>query len=114
MENEMRLHCSRGPGPSWPMSQDVPVNNLSCFRLLHPAVSHPSGIVRLKWAGHLARMNEDRCCKKMFLTKPMEYRPRGRPPLRWIDCVGKDINILNVKKVEMSGEGQSLPEPSSH
>ncbi|GFW72568.1 putative endonuclease-reverse transcriptase [Trichonephila clavipes] len=34
---------------------------------------------RFKWDGHLARMNEDRCCKKIFLAKPMGNRPRGRP-----------------------------------
>ncbi|GFW20306.1 hypothetical protein TNCV_3457441 [Trichonephila clavipes] len=48
---------------------------------------------RLKLAGHLARINEDRCCKKIFLAKPM----RNRHPLRWIDCVEKDLNILKVK-----------------
>ncbi|GFX18943.1 hypothetical protein TNCV_322481 [Trichonephila clavipes] len=42
---------------------------------------------RLKWAGHLARMNEDRCCKKCFLAKPMGNRSRGRTLLRWIDSV---------------------------
>ncbi|GFW36474.1 hypothetical protein TNCV_1344351 [Trichonephila clavipes] len=47
----------------------------------------------LKWAGHLARMNEDRYCKKIFLAKPKGNRPRDRPPLRWIDCVEKDLNI---------------------
>ncbi|GFS82931.1 hypothetical protein TNCV_1568171 [Trichonephila clavipes] len=52
---------------------------------------------RLKWAGHLARMNEDRSYKKIFLAKPMGNRPRRRLPLRWIDCVEKDINILKVK-----------------
>ncbi|GFW92336.1 hypothetical protein TNCV_3588581 [Trichonephila clavipes] len=39
---------------------------------------------RLKWAGHLARMKEDRCCKKIFLAKPMGYSSLGRPLLRWI------------------------------
>ncbi|GFX09943.1 putative endonuclease-reverse transcriptase [Trichonephila clavipes] len=34
---------------------------------------------RLKWAGHLARMNEDRCCKKIFVVKSMRNRPWGRP-----------------------------------
>ncbi|GFU01639.1 hypothetical protein TNCV_1521801 [Trichonephila clavipes] len=42
-------------------------------------------------------MNEDRCSKKIFLAKPMENRPRGRIPLRWIDCIEKDIKNLNVK-----------------
>ncbi|GFV81709.1 hypothetical protein TNCV_1703651 [Trichonephila clavipes] len=34
---------------------------------------------RLKWSGHLTRMDEDRCCKKIFMAKPMGNRPRGRP-----------------------------------
>ncbi|GFV12776.1 hypothetical protein TNCV_1367461 [Trichonephila clavipes] len=51
----------------------------------------------LKWAGHLARMNEDCCYKKIFVVKPMGNRPQGKPSLRRIDCVEKDINILKVK-----------------
>ncbi|GFX03262.1 hypothetical protein TNCV_3554901 [Trichonephila clavipes] len=46
----------------------------------------------------------------------MGKRSRGRSPLRWIDCVEKDLNILMVKnwktelpKAEMPGEGQSPP-----
>ncbi|GFY01741.1 putative endonuclease-reverse transcriptase [Trichonephila clavipes] len=62
---------------------------------------------RPKWAGHLAKMNEDRCCKKFFLAKPMGNRTPGRPSLRWIDCVEKDLDIFKVKKlpkVEMLGK----------
>ncbi|GFW37604.1 hypothetical protein TNCV_4028001 [Trichonephila clavipes] len=61
-------------------------------------------------AGHLAKMNEDRCCKKIFLAMPMGNSPRADSPLRWIDCVEKDLKILRVKnwkkflKVEMSGK----------
>ncbi|GFY03291.1 uncharacterized transposon-derived protein F52C9.6 [Trichonephila clavipes] len=33
---------------------------------------------RFKWAGHLARINGDPCCKKIFLAKPMGNKPRGR------------------------------------
>ncbi|GFX86717.1 hypothetical protein TNCV_1409141 [Trichonephila clavipes] len=49
-------------------------------------------------ASHLARMNEGRCCKKIFLAKTMENRPRGRPPLRWINCVESDLSILKEAK----------------
>ncbi|GFU70357.1 hypothetical protein TNCV_2916201 [Trichonephila clavipes] len=42
-------------------------------------------------------MNEDGCCKKIFLAKPMGNGPRGRSPLRWIDCVEKDLDVLRVK-----------------
>ncbi|GFU33093.1 hypothetical protein TNCV_4156411 [Trichonephila clavipes] len=38
--------------------------------------------------------------RKKFLAKPMGNRPRGRPPLRWIDCVEKDINILKLNFAE--------------
>ncbi|GFU76938.1 hypothetical protein TNCV_4520941 [Trichonephila clavipes] len=71
---------------------------------------------RLKWAIHLARMNEARCCKEIFLAKPMRNKPWYRPSLRWIECDEKNLYILNVKnwktvaKVEClektSGEGQ--------
>ncbi|GFT25953.1 hypothetical protein TNCV_2807911 [Trichonephila clavipes] len=72
---------------------------------------------RFKWAGHLARMDENCCCKKIVLAKPMGNRPRGRPPLRWIDNVEKDLNILKVKNScqeqrcldKTSGEGQDPP-----
>ncbi|GFX44520.1 hypothetical protein TNCV_4713461 [Trichonephila clavipes] len=49
---------------------------------------------RLKWAGG---MKEDRCCKKTFLAKSNGNRPWGRPPLRWADCIKKELNILKVK-----------------
>ncbi|GFY29569.1 uncharacterized transposon-derived protein F52C9.6 [Trichonephila clavipes] len=51
---------------------------------------------RLKWPGHLARMNV-RCYKKILLAKPMGNKPRGRPTLKWIDCIEKDLNISKVK-----------------
>ncbi|GFX03263.1 hypothetical protein TNCV_3554911 [Trichonephila clavipes] len=55
-------------------------------------------------------MNEDRCYKKIFLAKSMGNRPRGRPPLRWINCVEKGLKILKVEnwkkvaKLEMPGK----------
>ncbi|GFX38056.1 hypothetical protein TNCV_3836551 [Trichonephila clavipes] len=42
-------------------------------------------------------MNEDSCCKKILLTKAMENKPRSRLPLKCINCVEKDLNILKVK-----------------
>ncbi|GFV09107.1 hypothetical protein TNCV_138981 [Trichonephila clavipes] len=53
----------------------------------------------------------DRCSKNIFLAKPMENRPRGRLPLRWINCIEKDLKTLKgqktgkqLPKVEMDGE----------
>ncbi|GFX26549.1 hypothetical protein TNCV_4535611 [Trichonephila clavipes] len=37
---------------------------------------------RLKWAGHLARMNEDCCCKKIFLAKLNGKLTSGETPIK--------------------------------
>ncbi|GFV78585.1 putative endonuclease-reverse transcriptase [Trichonephila clavipes] len=79
-------------------------SNLELYKIYkQPDIVKFVKLQRLKWAGHLARMNEDRCCKKIFLGKPMGNRPRGRHPLRWIDCVEK---VLKILKVEI---GKQLP-----
>ncbi|GFU40766.1 hypothetical protein TNCV_4793711 [Trichonephila clavipes] len=63
-----------------------------------PEIIFKMGDVKFfKWAGHLAKKNEDHCCKKIFLAKPIGNRHRGRPPFRWIECVEKDLKILKVK-----------------
>ncbi|GFT18528.1 putative endonuclease-reverse transcriptase [Trichonephila clavipes] len=73
-------------------------SNLELYKIYkQPDIVKFVNLKMLKWAGHLARMNEDRRYKKLFLAKPIGNKPRGRPPLRWIDCVEKDLNILKVK-----------------
>ncbi|GFV97404.1 uncharacterized transposon-derived protein F52C9.6 [Trichonephila clavipes] len=73
-------------------------SNLELYKIYkQPDIVKFVKLQRLKWAGHLARMNEDSCCKKIFLAMPMGNRPRGRLPLRWIDCVKKDLSTLKAK-----------------
>ena len=38
---------------------------------------------RLRWAGHVARMEEGRSAFKIVTGKPTGKRPLGRPWLRW-------------------------------
>ena len=42
---------------------------------------------RLRWAGHIARMEEDRRAFKIFTGKPTGKRPLGRPKHRWEDYI---------------------------
>ena len=42
---------------------------------------------RLRWAGHLARMEEGRSAIKILTGKPTEKRPLGRPRRRWEDNI---------------------------
>ena len=38
---------------------------------------------RMRWAGHVARMAEDRGVHRLLVGKPKGERPLGRPRRRW-------------------------------
>ena len=42
---------------------------------------------RLRWAGHVARMEESRSAFKIIISKPSGKRPLGRPRRRWEDNI---------------------------
>ncbi|GFY34258.1 uncharacterized protein TNCV_2505611 [Trichonephila clavipes] len=54
-------------------------------------------IQRIKWASHVVRMNEDRYIKNVFNAQPTVPRRKGRPNLRWIDGLEKDLLVLKTK-----------------
>jgi hypothetical protein len=41
--------------------------------------------VRMRWAGHVARMGEKRNVYMLLVGKPEGKRPLGRPRRSWID-----------------------------
>ena len=46
---------------------------------------------RLRWIGHVARMEEGRNALKMLAGKPTGKRPLGRPRRRWEDNFTMDL-----------------------
>ena len=55
---------------------------------------------RLQWAGHLEMMADDRLPKRAAeLRKEGRSRRRGRPMLRWEDCVKRDVNKAGEETV---------------
>ena len=46
---------------------------------------------RLQWAGHVERMADDRLPKRAAELREQDRRRRGRPMLRWEDCVKRDV-----------------------
>ena len=42
---------------------------------------------RMRWAGHVARMGEDRGVHRVLVGKPEEKMPLGRPRRRWEDNI---------------------------
>jgi hypothetical protein len=47
------------------------------------------GQQRLKWFGHLVRMQHDQPAVQAYNTRYEGYRSKGRPRKRWIDCVSE-------------------------
>ena len=46
---------------------------------------------RMGWAGHVARIDEERGVYRVLLGKPEVRRPLGRPRLRWVDNISMDL-----------------------
>ena len=53
---------------------------------------------RLEWNGHVVRMNQGRTAKKIFESKLEGNRKKGRPILRWLEDVKKDLWEMKVKR----------------
>jgi hypothetical protein len=52
---------------------------------------------RIKWLGHIQRMDQAKPTKKLLDWKPMGTRPVGRPRQRWQEEVMEDLKKLKVK-----------------
>jgi hypothetical protein len=46
---------------------------------------------RVRWAGHVARMGENRVVHRLLAGKPEGKRPLGRPRRRWEDNIEIDF-----------------------
>jgi hypothetical protein len=46
---------------------------------------------RMRWAGHVARMGEEREVHRVLVGKPQGKRPLGRPRCRWEDNIKMDL-----------------------
>ena len=49
---------------------------------------------RMRWAGHVARMDEERGVYRVLVAKPEGRRPLGRPRLRWVDNIRTDLQVV--------------------
>ena len=46
---------------------------------------------KMRWAGHVARMGEERGVYRVLVGKPKGRRPLGRPRRRWVDNIRMDL-----------------------
>jgi hypothetical protein len=51
---------------------------------------------RMRWAGHVARMGEERKVYTVLVGKPEGKRPLGRPRRRWEDGIRMDLREIGL------------------
>ena len=68
-----------------------------CIVLLHSDLYCLPNIVRviksrrMRWAGHVARMGEERGVYRVLVGRTEGKRPLGRPRRRWVDNIRTDL-----------------------
>jgi len=62
---------------------------------------------RMRWAGHVARMRDERVAYKVLVGKPEGKRPLGRLRRRWVDNIKMDIQEVGCGHVEWIGLAQN-------
>ena len=61
---------------------------------------------RMRWAGHVARMGEERGVYRFLLGKPEGRRPLGRPRRRWVDNIRMDLSEVGCGYMDWIGLAQ--------
>ena len=54
----------------------------------------------LRWYGRVKRMEEDRYPQKYMEWRPLGRRPPGRPRMRWLDGVKKNLEDRHIELEE--------------
>ena len=61
---------------------------------------------RMRWAGHVARMGEERGAYRVLVGKLEGKRPLGRPRRRWVDNIRMDLQEVGCGYVDGIGLAQ--------
>jgi len=61
---------------------------------------------RMRWAGHVARMGEERGVYRILVGKPEGKRPLGRHRRRWVDNIRMDLEEVGCGYMDWIGLAQ--------
>jgi hypothetical protein len=61
---------------------------------------------RIRWAGHVARIGEERGMYRSLVEKPEGKRPLGRPRRRWNDNIRMDLQEVGCGGMDWIGLAQ--------
>jgi hypothetical protein len=75
------------PAGEWRKLHNEELNDMYCS----PNIVRVIKSRRIRWAGHVARMEEGRGMQNVLVEKPEGKRPLGRPRCRWEDNINLDL-----------------------
>jgi len=61
---------------------------------------------RMRWAGHVARVGEERGVYRVLVGKPEGKKPLGRPRPTWVDNIRMDLQEVGCGYMDWIGLGQ--------
>jgi len=61
---------------------------------------------RMRWAGHVARMGEEKGVYRVLVGKPEGRRPLGRPRRRCVDTIRTDLQEVGCGNMDCIGPAQ--------
>jgi hypothetical protein len=61
-----------------------------------PSISNVARVQRMRWLGHVARVNDDIPTKQASMRGITGRRKRGRPRSKWIQMVERDLNEVGM------------------
>ena len=63
---------------------------------------------RMRWAGHVACMGEERGIYRVLVRKPKGKRPMGTPRRRWVDYIRMDLQEVGCGYMDWIGLAQDI------
>jgi hypothetical protein len=63
---------------------------------------------RMRWVGHVARLETRRSTYRIFIGKPEGRSPLGRPRRRWVDNIETDLREIGLMWLRLGTSGGLL------
>ena len=86
----------------WRRLHNKELNGLYCS----PSIVRVIKSRRMRWAGHVAHMDEERGVYRVLVGKPEGKKPPGRPRHRWVDNIRMDLQKVGCEYMDWIGLAQ--------
>jgi len=86
----------------WSRLHNEELNDLYCS----PNIVRVIKCRRMRWAGHVARMSDERGVYRVLVGKPEGKRPLGKSRSRWVNNIRMDPQELGCGYMDWIGLGQ--------